>query len=49
MLFAADNILPLQELKYDDGYSLDSVVDLEGRIKKMACYYGAVECRTRLY
>lgn len=49
MLFAADNIPPLQELTYDYGYSLDSVVDSEGKVKKMACYCGAVECRKRLY
>eukprot|EP01018_Ginkgo_biloba_P017388 Gb_31631 [translate_table: standard] len=49
MLFAADNIPPLQELTYDYGYTLDSVVDEDGKVKKMACYCGGVECRKRLY
>lgn len=49
MLFAADNIPPLQELTYDYGYTLDSVVDEEGKVKKMQCYCGAVECRKRLF
>ncbi|KAH9329211.1 hypothetical protein KI387_001319 [Taxus chinensis] len=49
MLAASDNIPPLQELTYDYGYALDSVVDAEGRIKQMPCYCGAVDCRKRLY
>jgi len=49
MLCAADNIPPLQELTYDYGYRLDSVVDSEGRVKEMACYCGAIECRKRLF
>ncbi|KAL2348262.1 hypothetical protein Fmac_002262 [Flemingia macrophylla] len=49
MLFAADNIPPLQELTYDYGYALDSVLDSNGNIKQMACYCGAPECRKRLF
>nr|DAD30408.1 TPA_asm: hypothetical protein HUJ06_009259 [Nelumbo nucifera] len=49
MLFAADNIPPLQELTYDYGYVLDSVMGANGEIKKMPCYCGAVDCRKRLY
>ncbi|KAH9604736.1 hypothetical protein KSS87_014348 [Heliosperma pusillum] len=49
MLFAADNIPPLQELTYDYGYALDSVVGPDGKIKQMACYCGAVGCRKRLF
>ncbi|XP_020218226.1 histone-lysine N-methyltransferase, H3 lysine-9 specific SUVH4 [Cajanus cajan] len=49
MLFAADNIPPLQELTYDYGYALDSVLDSDGNIKQMPCYCGAPECRKRLF
>ncbi|XP_077250462.1 histone-lysine N-methyltransferase, H3 lysine-9 specific SUVH4-like isoform X2 [Tasmannia lanceolata] len=49
MLFAADNIPPLQELAYDYGYALDSVMGPDGNVKKMVCYCGAVDCRKRLY
>ncbi|CAI8613494.1 unnamed protein product [Vicia faba] len=49
MLFAADNIPPLQELTYDYGYALDSVLDSDGKIKQMACYCGASGCRKRLF
>ncbi|KAF3967132.1 hypothetical protein CMV_008844 [Castanea mollissima] len=48
MLFAADNIPPLQELTYDYGYALDSVYGPDGKIKQMACYCGAPDCRKRL-
>ncbi|XP_074289932.1 histone-lysine N-methyltransferase, H3 lysine-9 specific SUVH4-like [Silene latifolia] len=49
MLFAADNIPPLQELSYDYGYALDSVIGPDGKIKQMACYCGAAGCRKRLF
>ncbi|EPS57959.1 hypothetical protein M569_16858, partial [Genlisea aurea] len=49
MLFAADNIPPLQELTYDYCYTLDSVVGPDGNVRQMPCYCGAVECRKRLY
>ncbi|XP_073117002.1 histone-lysine N-methyltransferase, H3 lysine-9 specific SUVH4 isoform X1 [Elaeis guineensis] len=49
MLFAADTISPLQELTYDYGYALDSVVGSDGKIIKMPCYCGAADCRKRLY
>lgn len=49
MLFAADNIPPLQELTYDYGYALDSVHDANGKVKKLACYCGATDCRKRLF
>ncbi|WCJ40240.1 Histone-lysine N-methyltransferase H3 lysine-9 specific SUVH4 [Euphorbia peplus] len=49
MLFAADNIPPLQELTYDYGYALDSVHGPDGKIKKMACFCGAAGCRRRLF
>ncbi|RWR96263.1 histone-lysine N-methyltransferase, H3 lysine-9 specific SUVH4 isoform X2 [Cinnamomum micranthum f. kanehirae] len=48
LLFAADNIPPLQELTYDYGYALDSVTGPDGTIKKMPCYCGAAGCRKRL-
>ncbi|XP_045793097.1 histone-lysine N-methyltransferase, H3 lysine-9 specific SUVH4-like [Trifolium pratense] len=49
MLFAADNIPPLQELTYDYGYALDSVLDSDGKVKQMACYCGASGCRKRMF
>ncbi|KAK7313123.1 hypothetical protein VNO77_37553 [Canavalia gladiata] len=49
MLFAADNIPPLQELTYDYGYALDSVLGSDGKIKQMPCYCGAPGCRKRLF
>ncbi|KAK3166389.1 hypothetical protein QOZ80_1AG0045140 [Eleusine coracana subsp. coracana] len=48
-LFAADTILPLQELSYDYGYRLDSVVGPDGNIVKLPCHCGAPDCRKRLY
>ncbi|WOL03754.1 histone-lysine N-methyltransferase, H3 lysine-9 specific SUVH4 [Canna indica] len=49
MLFAADTIPPLQELTYDYGYALDSVVGADGKIIKMPCHCGAMECKKWLY
>ncbi|KAI7730693.1 hypothetical protein M8C21_032302, partial [Ambrosia artemisiifolia] len=49
ILFAADNILPLKELTYDYGYELDSVHGPDGKIKQLACYCGAPDCRKRLF
>uniref|UniRef100_A0A0D9V9T0 Histone-lysine N-methyltransferase n=1 Tax=Leersia perrieri TaxID=77586 RepID=A0A0D9V9T0_9ORYZ len=48
-LFAADTILPLQELSYDYGYVLDSVVGPDGNVVKLPCFCGAPDCRKRLY
>ncbi|XP_068654963.1 histone-lysine N-methyltransferase, H3 lysine-9 specific SUVH4-like [Aristolochia californica] len=49
LLFAAENIPPLQELTYDYGYPLDSVVGPDGQIRQMPCHCGAPDCRKRLY
>lgn len=49
MLFAADNIPPLQELTYDYGYALDSVLGPDGKVKKMFCHCGAAGCKKRLF
>ncbi|CAN8236508.1 unnamed protein product [Cochlearia groenlandica] len=49
VLFAADNIPPLQELTYDYGYTLDSVHGPDGKVKQLTCYCGEVGCRKRLY
>ncbi|GMI86833.1 SET DOMAIN PROTEIN 33, SU(VAR)3-9 homolog 4, KRYPTONITE [Hibiscus trionum] len=49
VLFAADNIPPLQELTYDYGYALDSVHGPDGKVKMMPCFCGAVDCRKRLF
>ncbi|KAI3848716.1 hypothetical protein MKX03_025090 [Papaver bracteatum] len=49
MLFAADNIPPLQELTYDYNYELGSVHDSTGNIKIKECYCGSIECKKRMY
>ncbi|XP_076895920.1 histone-lysine N-methyltransferase, H3 lysine-9 specific SUVH4-like [Bidens hawaiensis] len=49
ILFAADNIPPLKELTYDYGYELNSVLGPDGKIKELACYCGAPDCRKRLF
>ncbi|KAE9600328.1 putative histone-lysine N-methyltransferase chromatin remodeling SET family [Lupinus albus] len=49
MLFASKKIPPRQELTYDYGYQLDSVMGSDGNIKKMPCHCGADLCRKRLY
>ncbi|XP_061371288.1 histone-lysine N-methyltransferase, H3 lysine-9 specific SUVH4-like [Gastrolobium bilobum] len=49
VLFAAQDIPPYQELTYDYGYILDSVVGPDGIPKQLPCYCGAADCRKRLY
>ncbi|KAL6984018.1 Histone-lysine N-methyltransferase, H3 lysine-9 specific suvh4 [Sarracenia purpurea var. burkii] len=49
VLFAAENIAPFQELTYDYGYALDSVVGPDGKIKEQLCHCGTTDCRKRLY
>ncbi|KAI3720475.1 hypothetical protein L6452_21393 [Arctium lappa] len=49
VLFASDNIPPMQELTYDYGYELDSVVDSNGNVRMLACHCGTSDCRKRLY
>ncbi|KAL8227447.1 hypothetical protein R6Q57_015031 [Mikania cordata] len=49
VLFASDNIPPMQELTYDYGYALDSVVDNNGKVRMLPCHCGTSECRKRLY
>ena len=49
MLFAAENIPPLQELTYDYNYMIDQVHDSDGNIKKKDCYCGSVGCTGRMY
>ncbi|OVA11306.1 SET domain [Macleaya cordata] len=49
MLFAAENIPPLQELTYHYNYVLDQVRDSAGNIKKKDCYCGSLECTGRMY
>lgn len=46
---AKGNCCLKQELTYDYGYALDSVVDKYGNVKKLACHCGTSECRKRLY
>ncbi|CAA2988035.1 histone-lysine N-methyltransferase, H3 lysine-9 specific SUVH6-like [Olea europaea subsp. europaea] len=49
MLFAAENIPPLQELTYHYNYSLDQVLDSNGNIKIKRCHCGSAECSGRMY
>ncbi|XP_071730842.1 histone-lysine N-methyltransferase, H3 lysine-9 specific SUVH6-like [Rutidosis leptorrhynchoides] len=49
MLFAAENIPPLQELTYHYNYEVDTVHDSDGNIKVKNCYCGSAECTGRLY
>ncbi|KAM5569721.1 histone-lysine N-methyltransferase, H3 lysine-9 specific SUVH4-like [Rosa sericea] len=49
VLFASDDIPPMQELTYDYGYELDSVVGADGKVKELACHCGTADCRKRLY
>ncbi|KAF5187866.1 Histone-lysine N-methyltransferase, H3 lysine-9 specific protein [Thalictrum thalictroides] len=49
MLFAAENIPPLQELTYHYNYELDQVHDSDGNVRKKNCYCGSDECTGRLY
>jgi euchromatic histone-lysine N-methyltransferase len=47
MLFAAENIPPLQELNFH--YNMHQVRDLNGNIKKRSCFCGSTECTNRMY
>ncbi|XP_021722991.1 histone-lysine N-methyltransferase, H3 lysine-9 specific SUVH4-like [Chenopodium quinoa] len=49
VLIAADNIPPMQELTYDYGYALDSVIGSDGKVKVLPCFCGTGDCRKRLY
>ncbi|KAL1371111.1 hypothetical protein HN51_001335 [Arachis hypogaea] len=49
MLFATENIPPLQELTYDYNYKIDEVFDSHGNIKRKNCYCGSMECTGRMY
>lgn len=48
MLFAVDNIPPLQELTYHYNYTIDQVRDAKGNIKKKECHCGSLACTGRL-
>ncbi|GAB2294218.1 hypothetical protein Dimus_028436 [Dionaea muscipula] len=49
MLFAAENIPPLQELTYHYNYTIDQVRDVNGNIKVKSCYCGSWDCTGRMY
>ncbi|XP_038903505.1 histone-lysine N-methyltransferase, H3 lysine-9 specific SUVH6-like [Benincasa hispida] len=49
MLFAAENIPPLQELSYHYNYMMDQVRDSDGNIKKKRCHCGSAECTGWMY
>ncbi|RZC59388.1 hypothetical protein C5167_006691 [Papaver somniferum] len=38
-----------EELAYDYGYPIGSVLDAEGNVREMACHCGADKCRKRLF
>ncbi|CAM0149896.1 unnamed protein product [Urochloa decumbens] len=49
MLFATENIPPLQELTYHYNYTVGQVLDENGKEKVKHCYCGASDCCGRLY
>ncbi|KDP39948.1 hypothetical protein JCGZ_03479 [Jatropha curcas] len=49
MLFAAENIPPLQELTYHYNYIIGQVLDSDGNVRKKSCYCGSSECTGRMY
>ncbi|GFP80295.1 histone-lysine n-methyltransferase h3 lysine-9 specific suvh5 [Phtheirospermum japonicum] len=49
MLFAMENIPPLQELTYHYNYSVDQITDSSGNIKVKKCYCGTAQCTGRMY
>ncbi|OEL20020.1 Histone-lysine N-methyltransferase, H3 lysine-9 specific SUVH5 [Dichanthelium oligosanthes] len=49
MLFAVENIPPLQELTYHYNYTVGHVRDENGKEKVKYCYCGASDCCGRLY
>ncbi|KAL3655660.1 hypothetical protein CASFOL_000056 [Castilleja foliolosa] len=49
MMFAMENIPPLQELTYDYNYPVDQITDSSGNIKVKKCYCGTAQCTGRMY
>ncbi|KAK8459700.1 hypothetical protein SEVIR_2G193500v4 [Setaria viridis] len=49
VLFAVENIPPLQELTYHYNYTVGQVLDENGKEKVKHCYCGASDCCGRLY
>ncbi|XP_074563947.1 uncharacterized protein LOC141820521 [Curcuma longa] len=49
MLFAMENIPPLQELTYHYNYTIGQVQDSEGNVRRKECLCGSPECTGRLY
>lgn len=49
MLFAMENIPPLQELTYHYNYTVGQVHDSDGNVRKKECFCGSPECAGRLY
>ncbi|KAL3650849.1 hypothetical protein CASFOL_007252 [Castilleja foliolosa] len=49
MLFAVENIPPLQELTYHYNYPVDQITDSNGNIKEKKCYCGSAQCTGRMY
>ncbi|KAL8152221.1 hypothetical protein V2J09_009981 [Rumex salicifolius] len=48
MLFATEDIPPLQELTYDYNYKIGQVCDKYGNVKVKYCYCGSSECSGRM-
>ena len=48
-LLSMNSCVLLQELCYDYGYVLNSVVSAAGDVIKLPCYCGVPDCRKRLY
>ncbi|XVF08538.1 hypothetical protein REPUB_Repub07fG0011500 [Reevesia pubescens] len=49
MLFAMEDIPPLEELTYHYNYRIGEVCDVNGNIKMKTCYCGSRECTGRMY
>ncbi|KAI3865080.1 hypothetical protein MKX03_017710 [Papaver bracteatum] len=48
MLFASENIRPLQELTYDYGYPIDRVLNADGSKRVIECHCSKPKCRGRV-
>ncbi|GKU95639.1 hypothetical protein SLEP1_g8972 [Rubroshorea leprosula] len=49
MLFATENITPLQELTYHYNCKIDQVYDAYGNTRKKSCFCGSSVCTGRIY
>lgn len=49
MLFAMEDISPLEELTYDYNYKPGEVCDANGNTKMKPCHCGSIDCTGRIY